>query len=67
MPSTGTPEPDGFLYSETLDVFRELIKAEKQIIGLDIVELAPIAGLHHPDITASRLLYKILNFAFYNK
>jgi len=67
MPSTGTPEPDGFLYSETLDIFRELIKAKKQIIGLDVVELAPVKGVHHPDITTARLIYKILNFAFYNK
>jgi len=67
MPSTGTPEPDGFLYSETLDVFRELIKAKKQIIGFDIVELAPVEGVTHPDITAARLLYKILNFAFYKR
>ncbi|MFH1050001.1 MAG: agmatinase [bacterium] len=67
MPSTGTPEPDGFLYSETLDIFRELIKAKKQIIGLDVVELAPAKGVHHPDITTARLIYKILNFAFYNK
>ncbi|ROL62534.1 agmatinase [Bacteroidetes/Chlorobi group bacterium ChocPot_Mid] len=67
MPSTGTPEPDGFLYSETLDIFRELIKAKKQIIGFDVVELAPVKGIHHPDITTARLIYKILNFAFYNK
>ena len=67
MPSTGTPEPDGFLYSETLDVFRELIKSKKKIIGLDVVELAPVKGIHHPDITTARLIYKILNFAFYDK
>jgi len=64
MPSTGTPEPDGFLYSETLDIFREIVKSGKQIIGLDVVELAPIKDLHHSDLTAARLLYKILNFAF---
>ncbi len=67
MPSTGTPEPDGFLYSETLDIFRELIRQGKQIIGFDIVELAPVKGFHHPDITAARLLYKLLNFAFYKQ
>jgi len=67
MPSTGTPEPDGFLYSETLDILRELIKTGKQIIGLDIVELAPVKGVTHPDVTTARLIYKILNFAFYNK
>lgn len=63
MPSTGTPEPDGFLYSETLDVFRQMKKAGKQIVGFDVVELAPVPGVHHPDILAARLVYKLLNFA----
>ncbi len=67
MPSTGTPEPDGFLYSETLDIFREIIRQDKEIIGFDIVELAPIEYLNHPNLTTARLLYKLLNFSFYNR
>lgn len=64
MPSTGTPEPDGFLYHETLEVFREIKRQGKRIIGLDIVELSPSKSLHHSDITTARLIYKILNIAF---
>lgn len=64
IPSTGTPEPDGFLYSETMDIFRSMHAMGKKIIGFDIVEHAPIAGLHHPDLTAARLAYKMMNFAF---
>ncbi len=64
MPATGTPEPDGFLYSETLDIFRALNKAGKRVIGFDIVELAPMKQLSHPSLTTARLLYKMLNFAF---
>ena len=67
IPATGTPEPDGFLYNETLNVFREINKAGKEIIGFDVVELAPMKGLHHPNLTTARLIYKLLNFAFYNK
>ncbi|MBI3259943.1 MAG: agmatinase [Ignavibacteriae bacterium] len=67
MPATGTPEPDGFLYSETLDVFRELIAAGKKIVGFDVVELAPMDNLSHPNLTTARLIYKILNFAFSGK
>ncbi len=63
MPATGTPEPDGFLYSETLDVFRALVASGRRIIGFDVVELAPIEGLTHPDITTARLVYKLLNLA----
>lgn len=66
MPATGTPEPDGFLYSETLDIFREIIRAGKRIVGFDIVELAPMKQLHHPDLTTARLVYKLLNCAFAN-
>ncbi len=67
MPSTGTPEPDGFLYSETIKIFREMQALSKQIIGFDVVELAPIADLYHPDLTTARLIYKLLNFAFDGK
>ncbi len=64
MPSTGTPEPDGFWYSETLDIFRAIRKAGKNIIGFDVVELSPIKNLSHPDMLAARLIYKMLNIAF---
>jgi agmatinase len=64
IPTTGTPEPDGFLYSETLDIFREIIKSGKKIIGMDVVELAPMGEMHHPYLTTARLIYKILNFTF---
>lgn len=67
MPSTGTPEPNGFLYNETLEVFREIVKAEKEIIGFDVVELAPVKNLPHPDMTAASLIYKMLNYSFQNK
>lgn len=67
MPSTGTPEPDGFFYNETLEIFREIIKAKKEIVGFDVVEYAPIENLHHAGMTVARLIYKILNFAFYKR
>lgn len=64
IPATGTPEPNGFYYSETLDLFWEILKSGKKIIGFDMVELAPMTGLEHPNLTTARLIYKILNFAF---
>lgn len=65
MPSTGTPEPEGFTYTEATDIVREIVRSGRQIIGFDIVEFAPIKGLHHPDLTTARLVYKILNLIFY--
>lgn len=64
MPATGTPEPDGFFYSETIDVIRAIAKSGRRIVGLDVVELSPIEDLSHPDVLAARLIYKILNIAF---
>lgn len=64
MPATGTPEPDGFLYSETLDVFRTLVMSGRKIVGFDVVELAPMKGLSHPNLLTARLVYKMLNYAF---
>lgn len=63
MPATGTPEPDGFGYSETIDVIRAIAKSGRRVVGLDVVELAPIENLAHPDVLAARLIYKILNIA----
>lgn len=61
MPATGTPEPDGFLYHETLDLLRKIKAAGKRVIGFDVVELAPMEGLSHPDILTASLIYKMLN------
>ncbi|MEE9225091.1 MAG: agmatinase [Bacteroidota bacterium] len=62
MPATGTPEPNGLYWHETMNFFRKLGNRRK-IVGFDAVELAPIEGLQHPDVTAAKLIYKILNYA----
>lgn len=58
MPAVGTPEPGGLFWDETLNILRAVIGA-RQVVGLDLVELAPVPGLVHPEFTAARLLYKI--------
>jgi agmatinase len=64
MPTTGTPEPDGFSWNETMEVFRELRKAGKKIIGFDVVELVPDTKQQHATYLAAKLVYRMLNFAF---
>jgi agmatinase len=54
MPAVGTPEPGGMQWYETLEFLR-LVFSKKQIVGFDIVELSPIAGLHHPDFLAAKM------------
>lgn len=63
MPSTGTPEPNGLYWAETMHLLRR-IGAEKNIVGFDVVELAPVRGVTHPDLTAAKLTYKMMNYAF---
>lgn len=63
MPSTGTPEPNGLLWSETMQLLRR-IGEERTIVGCDVVELAPAKGVSHPDLTAAKLAYKLMNYAF---
>jgi len=60
MPATGTPEPGGLSWAQTLDILR-VVAANAEVIGCDIVELAPIPGLHAPDFIAARLAYKLIN------
>jgi agmatinase len=63
MPSTGTPEPGGGEWYPTLRFLR-MLSGKTRIVGFDIMELAPIRGLHAPDFLAARLMYKMLAYAF---
>ncbi len=61
MPSVGTPEPDGLRFGELAAMLKG-IGEKKQLAGLDIVELSPIAGLHAPDFLAAKLAYLTLGY-----
>jgi agmatinase len=62
VPATGTPEPGGGAWWPTLRFLEQLFVRAK-VVACDIVELAPIPGLNHPDFTAARLAYKLMGFA----
>ncbi len=61
MPATGTPEPGGMLWHEVLDLIREVCR-RKQVVGFDIVELAPIPGMVAPDFLAAKLAYRMMGY-----
>ncbi len=63
MPATGTPEPGGLLWDETLDIIRIAAKNSK-IVGADINELAPIKGFNSYNFLVAKLAYKILSYKF---
>jgi len=63
MPATGTPEPGGLLWDETLNIIK--IAAENsKIVGADINELAPIKGFNSYNFLVAKLAYKILSYKF---
>jgi agmatinase len=63
MPAVGTPEPGGLGWYGVLGMLKA-ITATKRIVGCDIVELAPIDGLHAPDFMAAKLAYRLLGAYF---
>jgi len=63
MPSTGTPEPGGLFWYETLE-FLKLVFEEKNVVGFDIVELSPNPTDRSADFLAAKLYYKMLSYKF---
>jgi agmatinase len=66
MPATGTPEPGGLLWDETLEIIKIAMKNSK-IVGADINELAPIKGFNSYNFLVAKLAYKILSYKFFAK
>jgi agmatinase len=60
IPATGTPEPNGLSWRQTMDIIRTTARAAN-VIGLDVVELAPRPGLHAADFAAAKLTYLAVN------
>ncbi len=66
MPSTGTPEPDGLHFRELVEMVKEIARA-KEVIGMDFVELMPIAGLEAPNYLTAKLIYLSIGSVFSSK
>src|SRR5690554_8073062 len=63
LPATGTPEPGGLLWYETLDFLKQVFE-EKNVVGFDIVELCPNEHDGASDFLAAKLYYKMLSYKF---
>jgi len=61
MPSTGTPEPGGGQWYPTLRLLERVFR-ERHVVGVDVVELAPIPALGAPDFLAAKLVYKLVAY-----
>ena len=66
MPATGTPEPGGLLWYETLNLIKNIFKYSN-VIGADINGLAPIKGFDSYNFIVAKLAYKILTYKFFSK
>ena len=67
MPATGTPEPGGLLWDETLKIIKIAAK-NSNIVGADVNELSPIKGFNSYNFLVAKLVYKIISYCFeFNK
>jgi agmatinase len=61
MPATGTPEPGGPDWYRTLQLLRRVF-TERRVVGVDVVELAPMPGNAAPDFLVAKLIYKMIGY-----
>ena len=66
MPATGTPEPGGMFWDETLNIIK-LAAKNSNIVGADINELSPIKGFNSYNFLVAKLAYKILSYKFLSR
>ncbi|HCC47658.1 MAG TPA: agmatinase [Elusimicrobia bacterium] len=61
MPGTGTPQPGGFGWYEALKLFKAVCK-KKKVVGVDLVEVAPVRGSNISELTAAKLVYRLMGY-----
>ncbi len=63
MPATGTPEPGGLFWNETINIIK-IAAQTADIVGADVNELSPIKGFNSYNFLTAKLVYKIISYAF---
>ena len=61
VPGTGTPEPGGLSWFDALDVLRPVF-AQRRVVGIDVMEVAPVAGSHVSEFFAAKLIYRMMGY-----
>jgi agmatinase len=61
VPAVGTAEPNGLFWNETLTFLRKVI-AQKNIVGFDVVEIAPVKGNTLSEYTMAKLVYRLIGY-----
>jgi agmatinase len=65
-PAVGTAEPNGLLWQESVDFFKEVF-ATKNVVGFDVVELAPAKDNILTEFTMAKLVYRLIGFSALSK
>ena len=63
VPTTGTPEPGGLGWYETLTLIRKLAE-KRRIVGMDLVEFSKTDNSDAPAFLCAKLVYKTLAYIF---
>ncbi len=66
VPTTGTPEPGGLGWYETLALIRKLAE-KKRVVGMDLVEYSYFENYDSPAFLCAKLVYKSLAYIFNNE
>lgn len=61
IPAVGTPEPGGLHWYALMTFLKQVFQAH-QVIGCDVMELAPIADSVVSEFTAAKLVYKLIGY-----
>ncbi|UXE60365.1 MAG: agmatinase [Woronichinia naegeliana WA131] len=64
MPGVGTPEPGGMGWHETLRFLRRVFERH-EVIGCDVMELAPVSDSVVSEFTTAKLIYKLIGYRFF--
>ena len=63
MPATGTPEPGGLFWDETIKIIK-IAAQSSDIVGADVNEFSPIKGFNSYNFLIAKLAYKIIAYSF---
>lgn len=61
VPAVGTAEPNGLFWNETLEFLKQVI-AGRNIIGFDVVEIAPAKDNILSEYTMAKLVYRLIGY-----
>lgn len=59
MPATGTPVPGGLSYYQSIHLVRHALRG-RNLVGMDVVELAPITSMDGWNFTAAQIVYSLM-------